>query len=78
MWHMDHHLQNLFHLDHDCTYYLHKIVILFSSVAIDASTYFFQFYYKGVLYNSQYSSSRLNHGVLVTGYGTVLESEQVC
>lgn len=39
------------------------------SVAIDASLTEFQFYKKGVHYNSK-CTSRLNHGVLVVGYDT--------
>ena len=38
-------------------------------MAIDASGYGFQFYSKGVYKDDSCSSSKLNHGVLVTGYG---------
>lgn len=44
------------------------------AVAIDASQPSFQFYKGGVYYEPKCASGRMDHGVLVVGYGTDADS----
>merc|ERR1712142_825075 len=46
------------------------------SVAIDAGTFRFRFYHSGVFSDEDCSSERLDHGVLVVGYGTDEDTEK--
>ena len=46
------------------------------SVAMDAGYSSFRFYKSGVYYEPQCSTTRLNHGVLVIGYGTLEDGKE--
>lgn len=46
------------------------------SVAIDAHPESFQFYSNGIYYEPQCTTDKLNHGVLVVGYGTEADGQQ--
>lgn len=40
------------------------------SVAVDASSYTYQFYSSGIFYDDSCSTNKLNHAMLVVGYGS--------
>lgn len=49
---------------------VHFFCPLFYSATVDASSYTYQFYSGGVFYEEDCSTSKLNHAVLVAGYGS--------
>ena len=48
---------------------------LYCSVAVDGSGNSFQFYTSGVYGSSQCSSKKLNHALLLVGYGTTIDGQ---
>ena len=51
------------------------ILIIPCSVAVDGTGNSFQFYTSGVYCSSQCSSKKLNHALLLAGYGTTIDGQ---